>query len=93
MKFPKINFALIQAGKRALPVSTPPIMTPVTPCVTCNVTCDESPVFMRVRDERDDEFGDAAGEAIEDCKRALGICGGPLADEVEAVIHSLVTFS
>jgi len=48
---------------------------------------------MRVRDERDDEFGDAAGEAIEDCKRALGICGGPLADEVEAVIHSLVTFS
>jgi hypothetical protein len=44
-------------------------------------------------DERGDEFGDAAGEAIEQCQRALGVCGGPLADEGEAVIHSLVTFN
>jgi len=41
-------------------------------------------------DERDDEFGDAAGEAVEDCKRALGIGeDGPLADIVNDMILEL----
>jgi len=40
-------------------------------------------------DASDDRFGDAAGEAIENCQRALGICGGPLADQTHETIMEL----